>query len=48
MELVGEGNIKYWMVGYRGCGMECIVEDDFDIEYIICLEGGEYFFSDGF
>jgi len=38
LELVGEGNIKYWMVGYRGCGMECIVEEDFDIECGICLE----------
>jgi len=44
LELVGEGNIKYWMVGYRGCGMECIVEEDFDIECGICLDGGEYSF----
>ena len=24
--------------------MECIVEEDFDMECGICLEGGEYFF----
>jgi len=44
LELVGERNIKYWMVGYRGCGMECIVGEDFDMECGICLEGGEYSF----
>jgi len=25
------------MVGYRGCGMECIVGEDFDMEYEIYL-----------
>ena len=44
MELVGEGNKKYWMVGYREWDMECIVGEDFDMEYRIYLEGGEYSF----
>ena len=44
MELVGEGNIKYCMVGYRGYGIECIVGEDFNMECGICLEGGKYSF----
>ena len=32
------------MVGYRGCGMECIVGEDFDIECGIYMEVVEYCF----
>ena len=31
--------------GVQGCGMECIVREDFDMECGICLEGGEYSFQ---
>ena len=46
MELVGEENIKYCMVGYRECGMECIVGEDFNMGYGIYLEGEKYFFTE--
>ena len=45
MELVGEENIKYCMVEYRECGMECIIGEDFNMEYGIYLEGEKYFFT---